>query len=159
MCNDHIKWIDALFCFHAEFHQILFGLKFLILSLLSTEMAGLYFHFWLWMLVKIVLGCLYIYQFFFISLTCVAPIVSDLEENKLMVIQDSGFSTFSRSIDTLLMELTLSVHKVSFVVLHICIRFLYSTQIHWMDLQSIVVILRTMRLVAFSYGLWFFSHL
>lgn len=47
-----------------------------------------------------------------------------------MVIQDSGFSTFSRSIDTLLMELTLLVHKVSFVVLHICIRFLYSTQIH-----------------------------
>lgn len=96
---------------------------------------------------------------FFKSVTCVAPIVSELEENKLVVIQGRGFSTFSRSIDTLLMELALSVHKVSFVVLHIWIRFLYSTQIHLMDLQSIAVILRTMRLVVFSYGLWFFSHL
>lgn len=148
-----------MFCFHAEFLQFLFGLRFLILSLLSTEMAGVYFHFWLWMLVKIFLGCLYIYPFFFKSLTCVAPIVSELEENKLMVIQGRGFSTFSRSIDSLLMELTLSVHKVSFVILHFWIRFLYSTQIHLMDLQNIAVTLRTMRLVAFSYGLWLFSHL
>lgn len=76
-----------------------------------------------------------------------------------MVIRGRGFSTFSRSIDTLLLELTLLVHKVSFVILHIWIRSLYSTQTHLMDLQSIAVILRTMRLVAFSYGLWFFSHL